>query len=95
MALFTEAQANSSKIESIKKVEINDSFSSWKVQISGSDGQVIMHRITTLGSDASISDIKSDTITHLTESVDYRVAVTPPTVAVSEAFTSNVGDTLG
>ena len=95
MALFTEAQANASKIESIKKVKINDNFNSWKVQISGSDGQTIAHRIRTLGDDASISDIKSETIAHLTGSVDYRVVVTPPTIAVSEEFSSNVGDTLG
>jgi len=95
MGLFTEAQANASKIEKITKVEVNGSFSSWKVQISGSDGEVLMHRIRTLDGDASISDIKSETIAHLTGSVNYSVPVTSPTVTVSEAFSSNVGDTLG
>jgi hypothetical protein len=95
MALFTESQASSSKIEKITKTEVNGSFSSWKVQISGSDGEVIMHRIRTLDGDASISDIKSETIAYLTGSVNYTVPVSPPTVTVTEEFSSNVGDTLG
>ena len=94
MALFTESQANSSKIEKVTKVEINGSFSSWKVQVSGSDGEVLMHRIRTLDGDASIDDIKSETIAHLTGSVNYTTPVTSPTVTVTEEFSSNVGDTL-
>tara|TARA_Y100000592_G_scaffold8188_1_gene11582 strand:+ start:3124 stop:3408 length:285 start_codon:yes stop_codon:yes gene_type:complete len=94
MAQFTEAQAQSSSLESCHKEFTDGDFAYWVLRVSGSDGQHHQFVDHDLEENASISDIKSKLIGHLTESQFY-VAPTPPVISSSVEFGSNVGDKLG
>ena len=94
MAHFTEAQANSSKLESCKKEFTDGNFAYWVLRVSGSDGQYHQFVDYSLAADASISDIKAKLVGHLTGS-EFYVAPTPPVISGSIEFSSNVGDSLG
>tara|TARA_R110002050_G_scaffold190229_1_gene324869 strand:+ start:75 stop:365 length:291 start_codon:yes stop_codon:yes gene_type:complete len=93
--LFTVAQAQSSSILEVKKIVVGDAFHSWKVQISGSDGQEYRTRIKTLDGDASLDDIKGAAMAHLTGSEQYYVSPTVVSSASSTEFNDNIGDKLG
>ena len=94
MAHFTEAQAEASKLDSMKKEFIDGSFGYWVLRVSGSDGQYHQFVDHYLAANASISVIKARLVGHLTGS-EYYVAPTPPVVSGSVEFSSNVGNTLG
>tara|TARA_B100000513_G_scaffold179377_1_gene97391 strand:- start:1147 stop:1431 length:285 start_codon:yes stop_codon:yes gene_type:complete len=94
MAHFTEAQAQSSKLESCKKEFTDGNFAYWVLRVSGSDGQYHQFVDHSLAADASISDIKAKLVGHLTGS-EFYVAPTPPVISGSIEFSSNVGDSLG
>ena len=94
MADFTEAQANSSKLESCKKEFTDGNFAYWVLRVSGSDGQYHQFVDHSLAADASISYIKAKLVGHLTGS-EFYVAPTPPVISGSIEFSSNVGDSLG
>ena len=94
MAHFTEAQAQSSKLESARKEFTDGNFAYWVLRVSGSDGQYHQFVDHELASNASISVIKAKLIGHLTGS-EYYVAPVPPVISGSVEFGSNVGDTLG
>jgi hypothetical protein len=93
--LFTLAQAQSSSIKQVRQITLDGNHHSWKVQISGSDGQEYQTRIKNLDGDASLDDIKGEAINYLTGSEQYYVPVTPLVSASAEKFTDNVGDKLG
>ena len=95
MAHFTEAQAVSSSLESCHKEFVDGDFSYWVLRISGSDGQHHQFVDHDLAEDASISDIKSKLVGHLTGSTEYYVEPTPPVISSSAEFSSNIGDKLG
>ena len=95
MANFTEDQAKASKIIEIKKVTINDNFSSWKAMISGSDGEQKAIRVRNVDGDADIATLKSEIIAELTGSHEYFVPRTPPVVTTVKSHADNDGDTLG
>ena len=94
MAHFTEAQAQSSKLESARKEFTDGNFAYWVLRVSGSDGQYHQFVDHSLAADASISDIKAKLVGHLTGS-EFYVAPTPPVISGSIEFSSNVGDSLG
>ena len=94
MAHFTEAQAQSSKVESARKEFTDGNFAYWVLRVSGSDGQYHQFVDHSLAADASISDIKAKLVGHLTGS-EFYVAPTPPVISGSIEFSSNVGDSLG
>ena len=94
MAHFTEAQAQSSKLESARKEFTDGNFAYWVLRVSGSDGEYKQFVDHDLAADASISVIKARLVGHLTGS-EYYVAPTPPVISGSVEFSSNSGDTLG
>ena len=94
MAHFTEAQAQSSKLESARKEFTDGNFAYWVLRVSGSDGQYHQFVDHDLAEDASLTHIKNKLIGHLTGS-EYYVAPTPPVISGSIEFSGNVGDTLG
>ena len=95
MTRFTEDQAKASKIVKIQKVTVNDTFSSWKAMISGSDGQMVSMRLRNTDADANIATLKSEIIAELTGSHDYNVPKTPAVVTTTRPHAANDGDTLG
>ena len=94
MAHFTEAQAQSSKLESARKEFTDGNFAYWVLRVSGSDGQYHQFVDHELASNASISVIKAKLIGHLTGS-EYYVEPTPPVISGSSHFVDDIGDTLG
>ena len=94
MAHFTEAQAQSSKLESARKEFTDGNFAYWVLRVSGSDGQYHQFVDHELAEDASVSDIKAKLVGHLTGS-EFYVAPTPPVISGSVEFSSNTGDSLG
>jgi len=94
MAHFTKAQAETSKLESAKKEFTDGNFAYWVLRVSGSDGQYKQFVDHNLAADASVIDIKSRLIGHLTGS-EYYVKPTPPVISGSVEFGGNVGETLG
>ena len=94
MAHFTEAQAQSSKLESARKEFTDGNFAYWVLRVSGSDGQYHQFVDHSLAADASISDIKAKLVGHLTGS-EFYVAPTPPVISGSSHFVDDQGDTLG
>ena len=94
MAHFTEAQAQSSKLESCKKEFTDGNFAYWVLRVSGSDGQYHQFVDHELAADASLTVIKNKLIGHLTGS-EYYVAPTPPVISGSSHFVDDRGDTLG
>ena len=94
MAHFTEAQANSSKLESCRKEFTDGNFAYWVLRVSGSDGQYHQFVDHNLASNASVSVVKARLVGHLTGS-EYYVAPTPPVISGSSHFEDDSGDTLG
>ena len=94
MANFTEAQAQSSKLESARKEFTDGNFAYWVLRVSGSDGQYHQFVDHNLAEDANLTAVKSRLVGHLTGS-EYYVAPTPPVISGSVEFSGNVGDTLG
>ena len=94
MAQFTEAQAQSSKLDSANKEFTNGNFAYWVLRVSGSDGQYHQFVDHELAADASLTVIKNRLIGHLTGS-EYYVAPVPPVISGSSHFVDDVGDTLG
>ena len=94
MAHFTEAQAQSSKLDSARKEFTDGNFAYWVLRVSGSDGQYYQFVDHELAENATLTTIKSKLIGHLTGS-EYYVAPTPPVISGSVEFSGNVGDTLG
>ena len=94
MAHFTEAQAQSSKLESANKEFTDGDFAYWVLRVSGSDGQYHQFVDHELAADASLTVIKNKLIGHLTGS-EFYVAPTPPVISGSAHFEDDKGDTLG
>ena len=94
MAHFTEAQAQSSKLDSARKEFTDGNFAYWVLRVSGSDGQYHQFVDHNLAEDASLTQVKNKLIGHLTGS-DYYVAPTPPVISGSIHFADDTGDTLG
>ena len=94
MAHFTEAQAQSSKLESCRKEFTDGNFAYWVLRVSGSDGQYHQFVDHNLAEDASLTQVKNKLIGHLTGS-EYYVAPTPPVISGSIHFADDTGDTLG
>ena len=94
MAHFTEAQAQSSKLESARKEFTDGNFAYWVLRVSGSDGQYHQFVDHELAEDASLTQVKNKLIGHLTGS-EYYVAPTPPVISGSSHFEDDKGDTLG
>ena len=94
MAHFTEAQAQSSKLESARKEFTDGNFAYWVLRVSGSDGQYKQFVDHQLAANASVSDVKARLVGHLTGS-EYYVEPTPPVISGSVEFGDSVGDSLG
>ncbi len=94
MAHFTEAQAQSSKLDSARKEFTDGNFAYWVLRVSGSDGQYHQFVDHELAEDASLTQVKNKLIGHLTGS-EYYVAPTPPVISGSIHFADDTGDTLG
>jgi len=94
MTYFTEAQAQSSSLESCRKEFTDGDFAYWVLRVSGSDGQYHQFVDHELASNATLTSIKSKLIGHLTGS-EYYVAPTPPVISGSDSYVSSVGSKLG
>ena len=94
MAHFTEAQAQSSKLESCRKEFTDGNFAYWVLRVSGSDGQYHQFVDHELAEDASLTQVKNKLIGHLTGS-EFYVEPTPPVISGSTHFADGTGDTLG
>ena len=94
MSLFTEAQAQSSSLESCHKEFTDGNFAYWVLRVSGSDGQYHQFVDHELAEDANLTAVKDRLIGHLTGS-EYYVAPTPPVISGSIHFADDTGDTLG
>ena len=94
MAHFTEAQAQSSKLESARKEFTDGNFAYWVLRVSGSDGQYHQFVDHDLAEDASLTQVKNKLIAHMTGS-EYYVEPTPPVISGSSHFVDDKGDTLG
>ena len=64
MAHFTEAQAQSSKLESARKEFTDGNFAYWVLRVSGSDGQYHQFVDHNLAADANLTAIKGQLIGH-------------------------------
>ena len=95
MAHFTEAQAQSSKLESCRKEFTDGNFAYWVLRVSGSDGQYHQFVDHELVEGATLSQIKNKLIGHLTGSTDYYIEPTPPVISSSVHFPSGIGNKLG
>ena len=94
MAHFTEAQAQSSKLESARKEFTDGNFAYWVLRVSGSDGQYHQFVDHELAEDASLTQVKNRLIGHMTGS-EFYVEPTPPVISGSAHFVDDTGDTLG
>ena len=94
MAHFTEAQAQSSKLDSARKEFTDGNFAYWVLRVSGSDGQYHQFVDHELAEDANLTQVKNKLIGHLTGS-EYYVEPTPPVISGSAHFEDDKGDTLG
>ena len=94
MTYFTEAQAQSSSLESCRKEFTDGDFAYWVLRVSGSDGQHHQFVDHQLAEDASISDIKARLVGHLTGS-DFHLPPTPPVISGSAHYESSAGSKLG
>ena len=94
MAHFTEAQAQSSKLESARKEFTDGNFAYWVLRVSGSDGQYHQFVDHELAEDASLTQVKNKLIGHMTGS-EFYVEPTPPVISGSAHFVDDKGDTLG
>ena len=94
MAHFTEAQAQSSKLESARKEFTDGNFAYWVLRVSGSDGQYHQFVDHELAENASLTQVKNRLIGHMTGS-EFYVEPTPPVISGSSHFEDDKGDTLG
>jgi len=94
MAHFTEAQAQSSKLDSARKEFTDGNFAYWVLRVSGSDGQYHQFVDHELAEDASLTQVKNKLIGHMTGS-EFYVEPTPPVISGSSHFEDDKGDTLG
>ena len=94
MAHFTEAQAQSSKLDSARKEFTDGDFAYWILRVSGSDGQYHQFVDHELAEGASLTQIKNKLVGHMTGS-EYYVEPTPPVISGSSHFVDDKGDTLG
>ena len=94
MAHFTEAQAQSSKLDSARKEFTDGNFAYWVLRVSGSDGQYHQFVDHNLTGSATVAQVKAKLIGHLTGS-EYYIAPTPPVISGSVHYASNAGDSLG
>ena len=85
MAHFTEAQAQSSKLDSAKKEFTDGNFAYWVLRVSGSDGQHHQFVDHDLAEDASLTQVKNRLIGHMTGS-EFYVAPVPPVISGSSHF---------
>ena len=60
MANFTEAQAQSSKLDSARKEFTDGNFAYWVLRVSGSDGQYHQFVDHNLAEDASLTGLRTD-----------------------------------
>ena len=95
MAHFTEAQAQNSKLDSVRKEFTDGDFAYWVLKVSGSDGQYYQFVDHELVEGATLSQIKNKLIGHLTGSTEYYVEPTPPVISSSAHFPSGIGNKLG
>ena len=94
MAHFTEAQANSSKLDSCRKEFTDGNFAYWVLRVSGSDGQYHQFVDHDLAEGANLTAVKARLVGHLTGS-EFYVEPTPPVISGSSHFVDDKGDTLG
>jgi len=94
MAHFTEAQAQSSKLESCNKEFTDGNFAYWVLRVSGSDGQYHQYVDHELAEGANLTAVKARLIGHLTGS-EFYVAPTPPVISGSSHFEDDKGSTIG
>ena len=94
MAHFTEAQAQSSKLESCNKEFTDGNFAYWVLRVSGSDGQYHQYVDHELAEGANLTAVKARLIGHLTGS-EFYVEPTPPVISGSSHFVDDKGDTIG
>jgi len=94
MAHFTEAQAQSSKLESCNKEFTDGNFAYWVLRVSGSDGQYHQFVDHDLAEGANLTAVKARLVGHLTGS-EFYVEPTPPVISGSSHFVDDKGDTIG
>ena len=94
MANFTEAQANTSKLESAKKEFTDGDFAYWVLRVSGSDGQYHQFVDHNLAEGSNLTAVKNSLVAHMTGS-EYYVTPTPPVISGSSHFVDDIGDTIG
>ena len=95
MAHFTEAQAQSSKLESARKEFTDGNFAYWVLRVSGSDGQHHQFVDHELSENATLSQIKNKLIGHLTGSTEYYMEPDEIVISSSAHFPTGVGSKLG
>ena len=95
MALFTETQAASSSLDSCHKEFMDGDFRYWVLKVSGSDGQYHQFVDHELAENATLTQIKSKLITHLTGSTEYFIEPVEPVMSSSAHFPSGVGKKIG
>ena len=94
MAHFTEAQAQSSKLDSARKEFTDGNFAYWVLRVSGSDGQYHQFVDHDLAEGANLSAVKARLVGHMTGS-EFYVEPTPPVISGSSHFVDDKGDTIG
>ena len=94
MAHFTEAQAQSSKLDSAKKEFTDGNFAYWVLRVSGSDGQYHQFVDHNLAEGANLTAVKARLVGHMTGS-EFYVEPTPPVISGSSHFVDDKGDTIG
>ena len=94
MALFTETQAASSSLESCHKEFMDGDFRYWVLRVSGSDGQHHQFVDHELAENATLTQIKSKLITHLTGS-EFYVEPVEPVMSSSHHFPTGIGKKIG
>ena len=94
MAHFTEAQAQSSKLESARKEFTDGNFAYWVLRVSGSDGQYHQFVDHNLAEGANLTAVKARLVGHMTGS-EFYVEPTPPVISGSSHFVDDKGDTIG
>ena len=94
MSHFTEAQAQSSKLESARKEFTDGNFAYWVLRVSGSDGEYHQFVDHNLAEGANLTAVKARLVGHMTGS-EFYVEPTPPVISGSSHFEDDKGDTLG
>ena len=94
MARFTEAQANTSKLDSARKEFTDGNFAYWVLRVSGSDGQYHQFVDHNLAENANLTAVKARLVGHMTGS-EFYVAPVPPVISGSSHFVDDIGDTIG